>query len=140
MYDQAKPALDSEPEALNLAVIATMAQGVDSKTLAADLGFESAMLNLARIFKKDTGAEADIDSAIHWQEKAADTGNSPAMFKLGNLFERDLKVDPAKAEFWYKKADVAGHPDAKFRLAILYSKATIDKQEESPSLAFSLPE
>ncbi len=34
VYDQPKPALDSDPEALKLAVIATMAQGVDSKTLA----------------------------------------------------------------------------------------------------------
>ena len=54
------------------------------------------------------GVEQDKNEAMKWYQKAADAGDSYAMFALGNEYARGEKQDEEKALMWYRKAAEAG--------------------------------
>ena len=54
------------------------------------------------------GVEQDKNEAMKWYQKAADAGDSYAMFALGNEYARGEKQDEEKALMWYRKATEVG--------------------------------
>jgi preprotein translocase subunit SecA len=54
--------------------------------------------------------------AVRWYEKAADADHAGAMYRLGELADKD---DPVKAGEWYHRAADAGHAGAMCRLGEL---------------------
>ena len=59
------------------------------------------------------GVEQDKNEALKWYQKAADKGDSYAMFALGNEYESGENQDKEKALMWYRKAAEKGLASAK---------------------------
>jgi TPR repeat protein len=89
---------------------------------AAEQGDAMAQCNLGKCFDMPYGTNEDIEEAIYWFEKAAEQGNSDAMWQLRNIYEDEtsenydenkeeyvLKYlefhDDNKANYWEKKYD-----------------------------------
>ena len=89
---------------------------------AAEQGDAIAQCNLGECFDMAYGTNEDIEEAIYWFEKAAEQGNSNAMWQLKNIYEDEtsefydenteeyvLKYlefhDENKANYWEKKYD-----------------------------------
>lgn len=89
---------------------------------AAEQGDAIAQCNLGKCFDMAYGINEDIEEAIYWFEKAAEQGNSNAMWQLKNIYEDEtsefydenteeyvLKYlefhDENKANYWEKKYD-----------------------------------
>lgn len=89
---------------------------------AAEQGDAIAQCNLGKCFDMPYGTNEDIEEAIYWFEKAAEQGNSNAMWQLKNIYEDEtsenydenkeeyvLKYlefhDENKANYWEKKYD-----------------------------------
>jgi TPR repeat protein len=66
----------------------------------------------------------DYERAAFWYRRAAEKGNSSAMFNLGRMYERGRGVgqDIAKAKELYQKAAAKGNSDARARLDQLTDK------------------
>lgn len=61
--------------------------------------------------------------AATWLEHAARSGDAEAGFELGKLFQSGapgLPADPIQAANWFRKAAVAGHGGAAYRLGIAH--------------------
>lgn len=89
---------------------------------AAMAGYCLAQNNLAVLLENGTqNIAANIDKAIYWYEKAAETF-APSAFTLariydvGNLVSQDLE----KAAIYYSKAANLGHPQAMFNIGVMY--------------------
>lgn len=54
------------------------------------------------------GVEQDKNEALKWYQKAADKGDSYAMFALGNEYASGENQDKEKALMWYRKAAEVG--------------------------------
>jgi uncharacterized protein len=76
------------------------------------------------LYEHGLGVAQDYDKAREWYQKAADAGNTDAMYILGVLYEYGYGVaqDYDKAREWYQKAADAGNNDAKQALAHLRQK------------------
>ena len=62
----------------------------------------------ARLHVPTHGVEQDKNEAMKCYQKAADAGDSYAMFALGNEYARGEKQDEEKALMWYRKAAEVG--------------------------------
>ena len=62
--------------------------------------------------------EQNWTKAVEWYTKAAEKGNSDAMYQLGHIFEMGEGVEQnlAKAVEWYTKAQDAGDEDAEAQI------------------------
>lgn len=92
---------------------------------AADQDVVPAMLDLGFFYLHPSdGTPANAARAIHYYERAAERGSSPAQALLGNIFADgvDGKPDYMQAVKWYSKAAEQGQPDAQFGLAQLYAR------------------
>lgn len=54
------------------------------------------------------GVAQDKKESMKWYQKAADAGDSYAMFALGNAYSSGASQDEEKALMWYRKAAEAG--------------------------------
>jgi len=97
---------------------------------AAELGDAGAMMYLGNIYdgsydykdnvgiyRDDRGTVDNTDNhkAFKWYKKAAELGNTKAMYHLGRMYyfgHGVLWKDPKKAKYWIKKAYEAGYEDA----------------------------
>ncbi len=73
--------------------------------------------------------EQDYGKALEWYQKAAELGNTVAMYTLGYMYEHGLGVeqDYAKAMEWYQKAADGGDVHAKNHISILYQEGLEQK-------------
>jgi uncharacterized protein len=64
----------------------------------------------------------DYAKAREWYQKAADAGNAPAMYALGELYYSGQGVgqDYSKTHEWFQKAADAGDTIAMYGLGWLY--------------------
>lgn len=58
------------------------------------------------------------NAKLYWED-AAKVGNASAMFCLGICYMSSHYYDMDKAIFWFKKAEKAGHKNAKYQLKLL---------------------
>ena len=101
---------------------------------AAYNGNVKAMLKIALIYEKGCtglnknhlGINKNNELALHWYQRAADTGNADAQCSLGAFYVNELKNDKL-AIYWFKKAALQGcelAEDALFyRYKIIWKKS-----------------
>ena len=109
---------------------------------ARDLGSsaaERAMENLGRksitpaVVQQTESSENDIlQQNLAW----AKTGDSKAMYRLGNLYSKGelTKKDMKKAAFWWSEAANKGHTEAQYDLALLYLQGIAVQKDEEEAL------
>lgn len=87
---------------------------------AATSGSASAQFYLAKYHANQN----ELDKAIDYYQQAAEKNYSPALFRLGLLYEtgRGTEKDTAKAVYYYRKASLEGHVFAKKQLGLLLLK------------------
>jgi localization factor PodJL len=61
-----------------------------------------------------------------WLERAAESGEPVAQYRLGTLYEhgKGVAVDPAKATHWYQAAAMQGNRKAMHNLAVAFAEGT----------------
>ena len=74
----------------------------------------AAIMRLAAMYRQGTGVSQDNKKAFELYKKAAEQGNSYAIYKIGIFYDRGWGVEenPQLAFEWYKKAADAGNEDA----------------------------
>ena len=60
------------------------------------------------------GTQVDLERSFFWMRRLAETGNVPAMFNLGIMYQNGLGTpeDPEQAYAWYRRAADTGDGDA----------------------------
>ena len=88
---------------------------------AAEQGEPNAECFLGSCYRNGTGTDIDLDKMLYWYEKSVDQENKHGLINLGYCYHKGIgvKVDLEKARDLYERADAAGHPYAKKRLAEL---------------------
>jgi len=82
--------------------------------VAAEKGHAGAQGGLASGLMSGMGVEKNMERAEYWANQSAMQGDSGGMLGMGVCcFQKD---DYDNAEYWLKKAIVAGHPDAQSTL------------------------
>lgn len=90
---------------------------------AAEAGHRKSMTQLATLyFNGSANGKREPQKALYWYQKAADLGDSDALYQLGLLSETGIatKLDFANAISYYKKAANKGNEKAKLALARMY--------------------
>jgi TPR repeat protein len=93
----------------------------DKEDTAINEDIGNARLELAFAFRDNIGTKRSLASYRSWLEKAAELGNSEAMYHLA--FEYYHPSDTKKMEefiYWLSRAAEEGQPDALYHLAISY--------------------
>ena len=83
----------------------------DSFQPLAEQGDSEAQNALGSLYTREGWTGRDIGEAARWYRKAADQGNTRAMYNLGNLHRRHR--DFINALTWYRKAAERGHAGAR---------------------------
>jgi TPR repeat protein len=88
----------------------------------AQAGSAQAMATLGNAYEKGEGAPQDLQQALLWFSRAAETGDSYAMYRLGriNAVQKDYK----EAVRWYRKGAAAGNADAMYCLGQAYENGS----------------
>lgn len=102
---------------------------------AADQGLDMAQYNLGNLLRKGIATKINVDEAIDWYTKAANSGFKDAFGPLAEIL--DEKKEYIKAIPWYHKAVESGNVDAMQNLAKLYRYGLgIDRStEEAANIA-----
>jgi localization factor PodJL len=99
--------------------------GVTALRRAANLGYGPAQFYLGRLYEAGGGGVTkDLTEARRWTERAAQSGESTAMYNLASYLyagEGGPK-DPAAAAAWFHRAADRGVVNSQFNLAQLYEK------------------
>ena len=79
------------------------------------------MANLGSMYEKGNGVPRDSRMALDWYRRAAQAGNSSAMYDLGAMYENGEGVpkDRQQAVDWYRKAAALGEQHAQQALTRL---------------------
>ena len=81
------------------------------------------MLRLASYYEVgQAGVPQDGPKAIAWYQKVAASGNTEALFLIGNIYYEGLgvKKDYAQSLQWFAQAAEKGHVGAMFVLGMIY--------------------
>ena len=92
---------------------------------AANNGNAGAALALAKIYEKgERWAAKDMESAVHWYEKAGENGSSSAYHSLGVMFANGsgVKADKKRAKHYYQRAAEYGLAASQNNLGWMYYK------------------
>ncbi len=78
--------------------------------------------NLANRYLQGNGITKDVNKAVEWYKKAAETGYIFAQYKLAECYLKGevVEKDETKAYEWWKKAALHGHADSQYELANCY--------------------
>jgi localization factor PodJL len=99
--------------------------GVTTLRRAANLGYGPAQFYLGRLYEAGGGGmNKDLTEARRWTERAAQSGESTAMYNLASYLyagEGGPK-DPSAAAAWFRRAADRGVVNSQFNLAQLYEK------------------
>lgn len=86
----------------------------------------SLIKTLASCYLSGEGVEANVKKAFELYKKAAELGDSSAIYVVGNFYDlgtvEEFIKDDVQAVHWYKKAVEKEYPLAMFRLATMYAK------------------
>lgn len=88
----------------------------------AENGDPRAQNNLGMMYLYGLGTEADLESAVEWNRKAADQDLPESQYFLGMLYMQGMGVtqDHEQAAVWFRKAAEQGNPEAQFQLGAQY--------------------
>ena len=88
---------------------------------AAEQGEPNAECFLGSCYRNGTGTAIDLDKMLYWYKKSVEQENKHGLINLGYCYHKGIgvEVDLEKARDLYERADAAGHPYAKKRLAEL---------------------
>lgn len=117
----------------------------------AQKGFENSQYDLATMMLQGLGGDVDVDGAIYWFTKAANSaadGRPPSicvkvfrcdvasMDQLGVLYAKGVKVDrdDKKAFHWFSRADELDFKDAQVSLGIMYRDGRGVQQDDQKAL------
>lgn len=99
----------------------------------AERGDLSAMRKLAWLNEQGKlAAGKDYRQALSWYRQAAALGDSDAMFNVGFIYEYGqgtVARDAEAALTWYRQAARRGHVYAQYRLAALYARDRLDRED-----------
>ncbi len=95
---------------------------------SAEQGNASAQNNLGNSYEKGQGVAQDYAEAAQWYRKSAEQGYVYALYNLGRCYEYGMGVtqNHNDAMNWYSKAADKGHKEAKEKIRISISTATVD--------------
>ena len=136
---------DADADALDSAYAALQNQEYD---IAYDLFYTfasgdnaQAQYELAALYHRGAGVEADIARAARWYARAAELGYADAQYRLGNMFlmGEGMRQSDSEAVHWYEQAAQQGHADAKSNLASLRRISSAKTRQELEQEAASLP-
>ncbi len=84
--------------------------------------YVSSCVNIAVKYENGDGVEQDYEIALEWYKKAADNGNTDAMYSIGCMFAdgHGVEQDYAKAMEWYRNAADNGNADAMNSIGYMY--------------------
>ena len=65
------------------------------------------MVNLGYLYRNGIGVEKDLTKAFELNLKAANSGDSSAMFNVGKKYEMGIGIDKdtSKANYWLEKSE-----------------------------------
>ena len=99
---------------------------------AAAMGNGEAQFVIAtRYLNGENGLQQDFGKAAYWYGKAAASGNAPAQYRLGTLYERGKGVakDLKAALGWYERSASLGNVKAMHNAAVLAANSDQDKSD-----------
>ncbi|MBN8551322.1 MAG: SEL1-like repeat protein [Caulobacterales bacterium] len=114
LFDQAMPLIDAGD-----------AEGVRMMSRAANLGFPSAQMMMARLYETgEAGVAVDLTESRRWAERAANGGDVNAMHFLAMYLYQGTggPADQAQAMQWFEEAAGRGYVDSQYNLARLYER------------------
>jgi len=133
---QAQPVPEA-PEKTALTTATTPPDEVGNQALiqAASAGEGDALFEIGRRYTDGEGVERDLEKAVTWYEKSAETGYAPAQYRLGNFYEKGhgVAADPALAAMWYEKAAANGNALAMHNLAVLNAMGLVGSEADMPT-------
>ncbi len=89
----------------------------------AERGDVAAMRNLGHLYRWGQGVERDIQQALHWYRRAAETGFARAQANLAAIYlqgDEGVAIDYAEARKWFEAAAKQGHAVAQYNLGLMY--------------------
>jgi tetratricopeptide (TPR) repeat protein len=89
----------------------------------AERGDVAAMRNIGHLYRWGQGVEKDIQQAMHWYRKAAETGFARAQANLAAIYlqgDEGVPIDHAEARKWFEAAARQGHAVAQYNLGLMY--------------------
>lgn len=88
----------------------------------AEAGDVAAMRNVAQLYRRGLGVEADGRKAANWYRRAAGRGLVRAQANLGQMYLTGDGVDrdPAEAARWFERAALGGHIYAMYQIGRMY--------------------
>ena len=99
---------------------------------AAAMGNGEAQFVIAtRYLNGENGLQQDFGKAAYWYGKAAASGNAPAQYRLGTLYERGKGVakDLKAALGWYERSASLGNVKAMHNAAVLAANSDQEKSD-----------
>jgi TPR repeat protein len=87
-------------------------------TNSAERKNKESMNQLGHMYEHGIGCEKDINKAIEWYKKSADSGNARSMYKLGMIYILNNELPEAVLEF--KKSAELKNKEATFHLGHMY--------------------
>ncbi len=99
---------------------------------AASMGNTDAQFVIAtRYLNGENGVTKDYGKAAYWYGKAAASGNAPAQYRLGTLYERGMGVakDMKAALGWYERSASLGNVKAMHNAAVLAAGSGSEKPD-----------
>jgi serine/threonine protein kinase len=97
---------------------------------AADLGDQTAMLELSKMYLTGEGVRSDPEEAGRWLRKSAGAGNAAAMMLLGAMYSEGKGVarNDSEAAAWFRRAANLGDKRGMDNLGDMYMKGRgVDK-------------
>lgn len=89
---------------------------------AAELGYALGQYNLAMMYRKGKGIEADDNQAAHWYRQAAEQGHAWAQHNLAWMYKNGngVEQDNIQALYWFRQAAQLGHAWSQSNLGRMY--------------------
>ena len=100
-----------------------------------------AQYELAALYHRGAGVDADVARAARWYARAAEQDYAEAQYRLGNMYlmGEGVRQSDTEAAHWHEKAAQQGHKDAKDNLASLRRISSAKTRQELEQEAATLP-
>lgn len=105
----------------------------------AERGDVAAMRNLGHLYRWGQGVERDIQQAMHWYRRAAETGFARAQANLAAIYlqgDEGVSIDYAEAHKWFEAAAKQGHAVAQYNLGLMYELGLGVEKNEAIALGW----
>lgn len=105
----------------------------------AERGDVAAMRNLGHLYRWGQGVERDIQQAMHWYRRAAETGFARAQANLAAIYlqgDEGVSIDYAEAHKWFEAAARQGHAVAQYNLGLMYELGLGVEKNEAIALGW----